>query len=96
LSAASQTPLAQVSAAAAGVHVPLSAGPVCGGSTGSAVPLGSRAVQTRVVSLHHEPLAQSTSTRQPPGGTHDPLALQLAERHTTPAVAAVHGPSAFA
>jgi hypothetical protein len=93
LSAVSQTPLAQTSAAAAVVHVPSRVGPVWGPSVGIAAPLASFAVQVWVVSWHHWPPVQSPSTLQPPTGSHTRLTLHAPERHTVPALLAEHGPS---
>jgi hypothetical protein len=96
LSFVSQTPPTQTSFPAAAVHVPFSVGFVCGASVGTAVPLGSCAVQVVVLSSHQSPLMQSASASQPPMGSHTPLVLQAPERHTVVPFDAVHGPSPLA
>ncbi len=88
----SHTPLTQTKAAAASVQVPSSFGLVWGSSVGSGVPFASRGKQAAIATLHHLPAAQSASTLQPSAGWQRPLALQVAERHTTAPLSAVHGP----
>jgi hypothetical protein len=59
-----QTPLWQVSVAAAAVHMPFRVGPVWGGSVGTMPPFGTLLVQVLVLSSHHWP-GQSASVAQP-------------------------------
>ena len=89
----SQTPLAQVSVAAAGLHVPSSVGLVCGASVGIEVPLVSVAVQVCAPSLHQLPAGQSASTKQAPAGMQLPFELQRPDRQAVTWLAAVQGPS---
>jgi hypothetical protein len=95
-SAVSQTPLRQVSAAAAVEHVPLSVGLVCSASVGIVVPFGTFAVHVCVEMLHQLPPLQSPSTLQPPVGMQVSPTLQAPERHTVAAFAVEHGPSLLA
>ena len=57
------------------------------------VPLASFGVHVCVVSLHQLPPAQSASRLQPPAGSQRPFVLHAPERHTTPPLAIVQGPS---
>jgi hypothetical protein len=59
-------------------------------------PLASLGVHTWVLSEHQLPPAQSASTSQPLAGSQFPVTLQVAERHTVPAVIGVQGPSPVA
>jgi hypothetical protein len=92
----SQTPLWQVSVAAAGVHVPLSVGLECAGSEGTAPPFATCGVHMWLVSLHQLPAEQSASTLQPPDGSQVPLVLHMPEMQTVPPFTTVQGPSPFA
>ena len=62
-------------------------------SVGTETPLASWGVHVWVLSSHQLPPKQSASTLQPPSASHLPLALHAVERHTTPPLAAVQGPS---
>jgi hypothetical protein len=95
LSLVSQTPLVQVSVAAAAVQVPSSVGFAWAPSLGTGVPLATVGRHMCIVSLHQVPAAQSASTLQPPEGSHVPLTLHIPERQTL-LVAGVQGPSPFA
>jgi hypothetical protein len=96
LSFVSHTALAHTSAPAAAVHVPFNVGLVCAGSVATAVPFASFGVQVCVLSAHQSAATQSASTLHPPAGSHVPLVLHAAERHTVVPLATVHGPSPLA
>jgi len=93
----SQTPLAQVSAPAAVVHMPFSVVSLWAGSVGTAMPFGTVGAHMWAVSLHQVPAAQSASTVQPLAPSQTMLEpLHMPERQTVPPLAIEQGPSPFA
>jgi hypothetical protein len=90
-SAASHTPLAHTTCAAAGEHDPSSTG-ACPGTTGSAAPFGSLAAQACApVSQKAKEASQSASERHAPGALQSEVALHEPERHVV-SVSPSHGP----
>lgn len=75
------------------MHLPVSVGFVWGVSVGTSVPLLSFDLQLRVLSSHQLPAVQSASTLQPAAGRQVRSALHAPERHTTAALASLHGPA---
>ena len=96
LSLGSQIPVTQTMAPAPAVHTPSRCDPgmvPVVGSVGMAVPLASFAMHRWAPSLHHCAAVQSGSTLQPFIGSHLPLVLHVAERHSVGFPVPLQGPS---